>query len=171
MRRFRNLNMNTFHYNITWPIGKVKDFEKGVDIHCIKFRWVYSSRISCMCVLDRSCLLQGTSWKICILTLTNVSVIIIQTLIAFNTQGAQGGFLSRFTSVPGSVLYLFFFLIFFRTDDDETYCRAATEYARACSHAGFPIQDWRDDFPACSTFVVFKSCIFKFQSYPRIQLA
>ncbi|KAM7328139.1 hypothetical protein ACRRTK_012231 [Alexandromys fortis] len=36
-----------------------------------------------------------------------------------------------------------------KTDDDETYCRAATEYARACSHAGFPIQDWRDDFPAC----------------------
>ncbi|CAH7332136.1 Otogl [Phodopus roborovskii] len=37
-----------------------------------------------------------------------------------------------------------------KTDDDETYCRAATEYARACSHAGFPIQDWRDDFPACT---------------------
>ncbi|MBZ3881922.1 Otogelin-like protein [Sciurus carolinensis] len=36
-----------------------------------------------------------------------------------------------------------------KTDDDETYCRAATEYARACSHAGYPIQDWRDDFPAC----------------------
>lgn len=40
--------------------------------------------------------------------------------------------------------------LFSRTDDDETYCRAATEYARACSHAGYPIQDWRDDFPACS---------------------
>uniref|UniRef100_A0A8I3RW39 Otogelin like n=2 Tax=Canis lupus familiaris TaxID=9615 RepID=A0A8I3RW39_CANLF len=37
-----------------------------------------------------------------------------------------------------------------KTDDDETYCRAATEYARACSHAGYPIQDWRDDFPACT---------------------
>ncbi|KAF3825973.1 hypothetical protein GH733_006087 [Mirounga leonina] len=37
-----------------------------------------------------------------------------------------------------------------KTDDDETYCRAATEYARACSHAGHPIQDWRDDFPACT---------------------
>ncbi|XP_073940124.1 otogelin-like protein isoform X9 [Castor canadensis] len=36
-----------------------------------------------------------------------------------------------------------------KMDDDGTYCRAATEYARACSHAGFPIQDWRDDFPAC----------------------
>ncbi|TKC43524.1 hypothetical protein EI555_011021, partial [Monodon monoceros] len=36
-----------------------------------------------------------------------------------------------------------------KTHDDETYCRAATEYARACSHAGYPIQDWRDDFPAC----------------------
>lgn len=90
----------------------MKGFEKGVDIHCIKFRWVYSSRISCMCVLDRSCLLHGTSWKICILTLINVSVIIIQTLIVFNTQGVQGRFLSRFPSVPGSVLYLFFFNFF-----------------------------------------------------------
>lgn len=38
----------------------------------------------------------------------------------------------------------------FRVDDDETYCRAVTEYARACSHAGSPVRDWRDDFPACS---------------------
>ncbi|NXX87877.1 OTOGL protein, partial [Centropus bengalensis] len=37
-----------------------------------------------------------------------------------------------------------------RVDDDETYCRAVTEYARACSHAGFPVRDWRDDFPACT---------------------
>ncbi|KYO47826.1 phosphatidylinositol phosphatase PTPRQ isoform D [Alligator mississippiensis] len=37
-----------------------------------------------------------------------------------------------------------------RTDDDETYCRAVTEYARACSHAGYPVRDWRDDFPACT---------------------
>uniref|UniRef100_A0A672TUZ7 Otogelin like n=1 Tax=Strigops habroptila TaxID=2489341 RepID=A0A672TUZ7_STRHB len=37
-----------------------------------------------------------------------------------------------------------------RADDDETYCRAATEYARACSHAGSPVRDWRDDFPACT---------------------
>ncbi|KAM6153043.1 otogelin-like protein isoform 1-T1 [Erethizon dorsatum] len=37
-----------------------------------------------------------------------------------------------------------------KTHDDETYCRAATEYARACSHAGYPIQDWREDFPACT---------------------
>ncbi|XP_042323917.1 LOW QUALITY PROTEIN: otogelin-like protein [Sceloporus undulatus] len=36
-----------------------------------------------------------------------------------------------------------------REDDDETYCRAVTEYARSCSHAGYPIRDWRDDFPAC----------------------
>uniref|UniRef100_A0A8D0FU78 Otogelin like n=1 Tax=Strix occidentalis caurina TaxID=311401 RepID=A0A8D0FU78_STROC len=35
-------------------------------------------------------------------------------------------------------------------DDDETYCRAVTEYARACSHAGSPVRDWRDDFPACT---------------------
>ncbi|XP_016281164.2 otogelin-like protein isoform X1 [Monodelphis domestica] len=35
------------------------------------------------------------------------------------------------------------------TNDDHTYCRAATEYARACSHVGYPIQEWRDDFPAC----------------------
>ncbi|NWU28455.1 OTOGL protein, partial [Dyaphorophyia castanea] len=37
-----------------------------------------------------------------------------------------------------------------RVDDDETYCRAVTEYARACSHAGAPVRDWRDDFPACT---------------------
>uniref|UniRef100_G1KPN8 Otogelin like n=1 Tax=Anolis carolinensis TaxID=28377 RepID=G1KPN8_ANOCA len=36
-----------------------------------------------------------------------------------------------------------------REDDDESYCRAVTEYARSCSHAGYPIRDWRDDFPAC----------------------
>ncbi|XP_044133164.1 LOW QUALITY PROTEIN: otogelin-like protein [Bufo gargarizans] len=37
-----------------------------------------------------------------------------------------------------------------KQDDDETYCRAVMEYARACSHSGFPIRDWRDDFPACT---------------------
>ncbi|XP_032077067.1 otogelin-like protein [Thamnophis elegans] len=37
-----------------------------------------------------------------------------------------------------------------RKDDDETYCRAVTEYARSCSHAGYPIRDWRDDFPSCT---------------------
>ncbi|NWH25983.1 OTOGL protein, partial [Grus americana] len=37
-----------------------------------------------------------------------------------------------------------------RVDDDETYCRAVTEYTRACSHAGSPVRDWRDDFPACT---------------------
>uniref|UniRef100_A0A8C3B7G9 Otogelin like n=1 Tax=Cairina moschata TaxID=8855 RepID=A0A8C3B7G9_CAIMO len=37
-----------------------------------------------------------------------------------------------------------------RVDDDETYCRAVTEYARACAHAGSPVRDWRDDFPACT---------------------
>ncbi|KAL7982573.1 hypothetical protein Chor_010171, partial [Crotalus horridus] len=37
-----------------------------------------------------------------------------------------------------------------RKDDDETYCRAVTEYARSCSHVGYPIRDWRDDFPACT---------------------
>uniref|UniRef100_A0A8C5PZ85 Otogelin like n=1 Tax=Leptobrachium leishanense TaxID=445787 RepID=A0A8C5PZ85_9ANUR len=37
-----------------------------------------------------------------------------------------------------------------KQDDEETYCRAVTEYARACAHSGFPIRDWRDDFPACS---------------------
>ncbi|XP_074859807.1 otogelin-like protein [Carettochelys insculpta] len=35
-------------------------------------------------------------------------------------------------------------------NDDETYCRAVTEYARACAHAGYPIRDWREDFPACT---------------------
>lgn len=47
-----------------------------------------------------------------------------------------------------------------RTHDDDTYCRAATEYARACSHAGYPIQDWRDDFPACSMFLIFLSPLY-----------
>uniref|UniRef100_K7G6F8 Otogelin like n=1 Tax=Pelodiscus sinensis TaxID=13735 RepID=K7G6F8_PELSI len=37
-----------------------------------------------------------------------------------------------------------------RVNDDETYCRAVTEYARACSHAGYPVRDWREDFPACT---------------------
>ncbi|XP_074812278.1 otogelin-like protein [Natator depressus] len=37
-----------------------------------------------------------------------------------------------------------------RVDDDETYCRAVTEYARACSHAGYPVREWREDFPACT---------------------
>eukprot|EP00079_Xenopus_tropicalis_P034360 XP_017948131.1 PREDICTED: otogelin-like protein [Xenopus tropicalis] len=37
-----------------------------------------------------------------------------------------------------------------KKDDEETYCRAVMEYARACSHSGFPIRDWRDDFPACT---------------------
>ncbi|KAM8971994.1 otogelin-like protein [Pelodytes ibericus] len=37
-----------------------------------------------------------------------------------------------------------------KQNDDETYCRAVMEYARACSHSGFPIRDWRDDFPACT---------------------
>ncbi|XP_077195018.1 otogelin-like protein isoform X1 [Paroedura picta] len=35
-------------------------------------------------------------------------------------------------------------------DNDDTYCRAVTEYARSCSHAGYPVRDWRDDFPACT---------------------
>ncbi|XP_067906151.1 otogelin-like protein [Heterodontus francisci] len=35
-------------------------------------------------------------------------------------------------------------------DDSDTQCRAITEYARACSHAGYPLMDWRDDFPACT---------------------
>ncbi|XP_053319637.1 otogelin-like protein [Spea bombifrons] len=35
-------------------------------------------------------------------------------------------------------------------DDEETYCHAIMEYARSCSHSGFPIRDWRDDFPACN---------------------
>uniref|UniRef100_A0A8C3UFU4 Otogelin like n=1 Tax=Catharus ustulatus TaxID=91951 RepID=A0A8C3UFU4_CATUS len=47
-----------------------------------------------------------------------------------------------------SLIILLFFR--FRVDDDETYCRAVTEYARACSHAGSPVRDWRDDFPACT---------------------
>ncbi|XP_056430430.1 otogelin-like protein isoform X1 [Hyla sarda] len=37
-----------------------------------------------------------------------------------------------------------------KQDDEETYCRVVMEYARACSHSGFPIRDWRDDFPACT---------------------
>ncbi|KAJ1161964.1 hypothetical protein NDU88_002444 [Pleurodeles waltl] len=37
-----------------------------------------------------------------------------------------------------------------KADDDDTYCRTVTEYARACAHSGVPIRDWRDDFSACS---------------------
>ncbi|XP_038611991.1 otogelin-like protein [Tachyglossus aculeatus] len=37
-----------------------------------------------------------------------------------------------------------------KSDDEDSYCRAVTEYARACSHAGYPVRDWRDDFPACT---------------------
>ncbi|XP_053575216.1 otogelin-like protein [Bombina bombina] len=37
-----------------------------------------------------------------------------------------------------------------KQDDDETYCRTVMEYARSCSHSGYPIRDWRDDFPACT---------------------
>ncbi|XP_032894112.1 otogelin-like protein isoform X1 [Amblyraja radiata] len=36
-----------------------------------------------------------------------------------------------------------------KVDDTETQCRALKEYARACAHAGNPITDWSDDFPAC----------------------
>lgn len=166
--------MNTFHYNFTWPIGKVKGFEKGVDIHCIKFRWVYSSRISCMWVLDRSCLLQGMSWKICILTLTNVSVIIIQTLIAFNTQGAQGRFLSRFPSVPGSVLYLFFFIYLFfleRMMMKLTVGQPRSTRERVLTLA-FPFKTGGTTSQH-AVRLWFSSHVFdkKFQPYPSIQLA
>ncbi|XP_063303217.1 otogelin-like protein [Pelobates fuscus] len=37
-----------------------------------------------------------------------------------------------------------------KQNDDESYCRAIMEYARACAHSGFPIRNWRDDFPACT---------------------
>uniref|UniRef100_F7G035 Otogelin like n=1 Tax=Ornithorhynchus anatinus TaxID=9258 RepID=F7G035_ORNAN len=37
-----------------------------------------------------------------------------------------------------------------KSDSEDSYCRAVTEYARACSHAGYPVRDWRDDFPACT---------------------
>ncbi|XP_066579842.1 otogelin-like protein [Amia ocellicauda] len=36
------------------------------------------------------------------------------------------------------------------SDDDDTFCRAVTEYARACSHVGYPVREWRETFPACT---------------------
>uniref|UniRef100_A0A5F8H7H0 Otogelin n=1 Tax=Monodelphis domestica TaxID=13616 RepID=A0A5F8H7H0_MONDO len=36
------------------------------------------------------------------------------------------------------------------TSEDATWCRALTEYARACAHAGRPLQDWRVKFPLCA---------------------
>ncbi|XP_069758400.1 otogelin-like protein [Narcine bancroftii] len=50
-----------------------------------------------------------------------------------------------------------------KKDDSETYCHALKEYARACSHAGYPITDWRDDFPdcddPCKDSFVYRDCI------------
>ncbi|XP_051786791.1 otogelin-like protein [Erpetoichthys calabaricus] len=34
--------------------------------------------------------------------------------------------------------------------DDDTFCRSIMEYTRACSHAGYPVREWRDNFPVCS---------------------
>ncbi|XP_044537742.1 otogelin [Gracilinanus agilis] len=36
------------------------------------------------------------------------------------------------------------------TSEGSTWCRALTEYARACAHAGRPLQDWRVKFPLCA---------------------
>ncbi|RXM99072.1 Phosphatidylinositol phosphatase PTPRQ [Acipenser ruthenus] len=36
------------------------------------------------------------------------------------------------------------------SEDDDTFCRAVTEYTRACSHAGYPVREWRESFPACT---------------------
>lgn len=43
---------------------------------------------------------------------------------------------------------------FFRSDDEETFCRALVEYTRACSHVGYPVREWRDSFPSCSKFAL-----------------
>lgn len=55
-------------------------------------------------------------------------------------------------SFPCVVISLFFycFCFFFRSDDEETFCRALVEYTRACSHVGYPVREWRDNFPSCS---------------------
>ncbi|MGH0140233.1 UNVERIFIED_CONTAM: hypothetical protein FKN15_070894 [Acipenser sinensis] len=37
-----------------------------------------------------------------------------------------------------------------RSGDDDTFCRAVTEFTRACSHAGYPVREWRESFPACT---------------------
>lgn len=42
------------------------------------------------------------------------------------------------------------YFYFFRSDDEETFCRALVEYTRACSHVGYPVREWRDSFPSCS---------------------
>ncbi|XP_072477507.1 otogelin [Notamacropus eugenii] len=34
--------------------------------------------------------------------------------------------------------------------EDTTWCRALTEYARACAHAGRSLQGWRAKFPLCA---------------------
>ncbi|XP_029615421.1 otogelin-like protein [Salmo trutta] len=36
------------------------------------------------------------------------------------------------------------------SDEEETFCRALVEYARACSHVGYPVREWRDSFPSCN---------------------
>uniref|UniRef100_A0AAR2L9B6 Otogelin-like n=1 Tax=Pygocentrus nattereri TaxID=42514 RepID=A0AAR2L9B6_PYGNA len=36
------------------------------------------------------------------------------------------------------------------SDDTETFCRTLVEYARACSHVGYPVREWRDSFPTCA---------------------
>ncbi|XP_044126433.1 otogelin [Bufo gargarizans] len=47
--------------------------------------------------------------------------------------------------------------------DMGTLCRALAEYARACAHAGHPLQGWREVFKkcdvTCDTGLVYKECI------------
>lgn len=45
-------------------------------------------------------------------------------------------------------------IFFFRSDDEETFCRALVEYTRACSHVGYPVREWRDSFPSCSKLLL-----------------
>lgn len=42
-----------------------------------------------------------------------------------------------------------FFLCVRSAADDATWCRALTEYARACAQAGKPLHGWRVHFQQC----------------------
>uniref|UniRef100_A0A8C6RKH3 Otogelin n=1 Tax=Nannospalax galili TaxID=1026970 RepID=A0A8C6RKH3_NANGA len=44
--------------------------------------------------------------------------------------------------------------------DEATWCRALTEYARACAQAGRPLQGWRTQLPQCTTHCKEKAFTF-----------
>lgn len=64
-----------------------------------------------------------------------------------------------FCKFKGIMVVFLIFLCVFRADDEETFCRALVEYTRACSHVGYPVREWRDSFPSCSTPTVHPSLL------------